>query len=148
MTKATDYTKAFSDMMSTFPADFSVYQDAMQNSAALGEKLAKVALTAAEQSADISSKWTKDTLGKMGAVAKVQKDPADYSKVATDFASASVEMTTENLAAFAEVAKRAQMEAFELLMASGKDATEEMTAAMKKATTDATAATKKAAKAA
>ncbi|MGG7645685.1 phasin, PhaP [Rhodovulum sp. YNF3179] len=147
MAKTTDFTKAFTDMMGAFPADFSAMNDSFKHAASFGEKMSKVALTAAEQSADISNKWTKDSLAKMADLTKAQEDPAGYGKAATDFASASVEMAAENMAAFAEVAKKVQMESVELMMASGKEASEEATAAMKKATADVTAATKKAANA-
>ena len=46
--------------------------------------------------------------------------------------------------AFAEIAKKVQMETVELMMAAGKEFSEEASAAVKKATSDATAATKKA----
>jgi phosphoribosyl-ATP pyrophosphohydrolase len=53
-------------------------------------------------------------------------------------------MAAENVAAFAEIAKKVQSETMELLMAAGKDMGEEMTAAAKKATTEMTATAKKA----
>jgi hypothetical protein len=60
----------------------------------------------------------------------------------TDFASASAETAAEHVAAFAEIAKKVQMDTVELLMAAGKDMQEETTAAVKKATDTATKATK------
>lgn len=150
MTKAKtqDFTKAFTDMFAQFPGDMSAFNDAYKNNVALAEKMSKVALTAAEQSAEISNKWTKDAIAKLGTVTKAKDEPADYSKALTDFASASVEVAAENMAAFAEVAKTVQMETVELMLASGKQAQAEATAAVQKATTEATAAVKKAAKAA
>ncbi len=38
-----------------------------------GEKMSKVALEAAEKSTEISTKWTKDTIAKMGGIANVRK---------------------------------------------------------------------------
>ncbi len=146
MAKAnTDFTKYVSDMMSAYPVDMSAMNDAFKTSAALGEKMSKVALEAAEKSTEISSKWTKDTLAKMGDVASVKPEPTDYTKAMTDFASAQAEMAAENMAAFAEVAKKVQMETVELMMAAGKEASEEATAAVKKATAEVTTAAKKAA---
>ncbi|MGB5066423.1 MAG: phasin, PhaP, partial [Albidovulum sp.] len=118
--------------------------DSFKSSAVLGEKMTKVALEAAEKSNEISSKWTKDTIAKFGVMSKVKAEPADYSKAISDFASASAEMAAENLAAFAEVAKKVQMETVELMLAAGKDFSEDATAAVKKATNDVTAAAKKA----
>jgi hypothetical protein len=51
----------------------------------------------------------------------------------TDFASASIETAAEHVAAFAEIAKKAQLDTVELLMSAGKDAQEDASAAMKKA---------------
>ena len=88
--------------------------------------------------------------GKMGESIKFPTpgEPADYTKAVSDFATATAEMAAENLAAFAEIAKKVQMETVELMVAAGKDASEEATAAVKKATADVTAAAKKAAAAA
>ena len=144
MAKAQDYTKAFKDLMGNFPVDMSAVQDAYKTQASLAEKMSKVALEAAEKSTEISSKWTLDTIGKMGTVATVKDEPADYGKAITDFASAQAEMAAENMAAFAEVAKKVQMETVELMLAAGKDISEDATAAVKKATADVTAAAKKA----
>jgi len=141
----TDFTKYVSDMMAAFPVDVSAMNDAFKTSAAMGEKMSKVALDAAEKSTEISSKWTKDTIAKMSDVASVKDEPADYTKAMTDFASAQAEMAAETMAAFAEVAKKVQMETVELMMAVGKEATEEATAAVKKATAEVTTVAKKAA---
>ena len=139
-----DFTKYMTEMMASFPMDMSAYNDAFKSQAATAEKMAKVALDAAEKSTEISSKWTKDTIAKMGDVAAVKDEPSDYTKAMTDFASAQAEMAAESMAAFAEVAKKVQMETVELMMAAGKEATEEATAAVKKATSDVTTAAKKA----
>ena len=146
MAKTQDMTAVLKDMMGAFPVDTSALDDAFKNGAALNEKLAGVALDAAEKSSEISSKWTKDTLAKLTEMSKAKAEPADYAKAMTDFASAQAEVAAENMAAFAEVAKKVQSETVELMMAASKEATEEATAAVKKATADATAAAKKAAK--
>ena len=148
MTKTPDFTKVMQDMMAQFPVDASAFQNAFKTQAAFGEKLAKVALEAAEKSTEISAKWAKDALARMGDVAKAKTEPADYSKSVSDFASATAEIAAENLAAFAEVAKKVQMETVELMLAAGKEASEDATAAVKKATADVQAVAKKAAAAA
>lgn len=146
MAKTQDLTAVLKDMMGAFPVDTSALEGAFKNGAELNEKLAGVALDAAEKSSEISSKWTKDTLAKLTEMSKAKSEPADYAKAMTDFASAQAEVAAENMAAFAEVAKKVQSETVELMMAASKDATEEATAAVKKATADATAAAKKATK--
>ncbi|WP_172331313.1 phasin family protein [Mangrovicoccus sp. HB161399] len=144
-TKTNDLTKMMQEMMSAFPMDTKAMQDAFKTQATLGEKMSKVALEAAEKSADISSKYTKETLSKIAALSTVKDEPTDYTKAMTDFASAQAEMTAETMAAFAEVAKKVQMETVELMLAAGKDISEDATAAVKKATAEVTSAAKKAA---
>ncbi|UWQ51070.1 phasin, PhaP [Leisingera caerulea] len=144
MAKTQDFTAMMKDFMGAFPVDTKAMEDVFKNTAALNEKLSAVALDAAGKSAEISNKWTKETISKLGDVSKVKAEPADYAKAATDFASASAEVAAENMAAFAEVAKKVQMDTVELMMAAGKDMTEEATAAVKKATDEVTTAAKKA----
>jgi len=143
MQKAQDFTKVMQDMAGKFPFDQKAFQDTIKSSAVLGEKVAKVALEAAEKSNEISSKWAKETLVKVGALTKVKEEPADYSKAVSDFAAAAAEMAAENLAAFAEVAKKAQMETVELMLAAGKDFSEDAAAAVKTAQAEVTTAAKK-----
>ena len=142
--KTQDYTKMMKDMMGAFPVDMTAMQDAFKTQAAFADKMSKVALEAAEKSTEISAKWTKDTIGKLGVVTNAKDDMADYTKAMTDFASAQAEMSSESMAAFAEVAKKVQMETVELMLAAGKDFSEDATAAVKKATNDMSAAAKKA----
>ena len=145
MAKAQDMNAVLKDMMGAFPVDTAAMEDAFKTTASLNEKLSGVALTAAEKSAEISSKWTQDTLAKLADMSKVKSEPADYAKAMTDFASASAEAAAENLAAFSEIAKKVQTETVELMMAAGKDISEDASAAVKKATGEVTAAANKAA---
>jgi len=142
--KTQDYTKMMKDMMGAFPVDMTAMQDVFKTQAAFADRMSKVALEAAEKSTEISAKWTKDTIGKLGVVTNAKDDMSDYTKAMTDFASAQAEMSSESLAAFAEVAKKVQMETVELMLAAGKDFSEDATKAVKKATDDMTAVTKKA----
>lgn len=144
MAKTQDFTAVMKDMMGAFPVDTAAFGDAFKSSNNLNEKLSAVALTAAEQSSEISSKWTKDTLAKLTNMSQSKVEPADFAKSMTDFASATAEAAAENMAAFAEVAKKVQMETVELMMAAGKDASEEAQAAVKKATDEVSKAAKKA----
>ena len=144
MAKSQDFTAVLKDMMGAFPVDTAVMEDAFKTTATLNEKLSAVALEAAEKSAEISNKWTKDTIAKLGQMSKAKAEPADYAKAMTDFASATAEVAAENMAAFAEIAKKVQMDTVELMMAAGKDMSEDAAAALKKATDEVTAAAKKA----
>ncbi|MBS0123893.1 phasin family protein [Thetidibacter halocola] len=144
MAKTQDFTAMMKDMMGAFPVDTKAMEDAFKTTATMNEKLSSVALEAAEKSTEISAKWTKDTLSKIAEMSKAKSEPADYAKAITDFASAQAEVAAENMAAFAEIAKKVQMDTVELLMAAGKDFSEDATAAVKKATDEMTATAKKA----
>lgn len=144
MAKTPDYTATFKDFFGAFPADFTAYQDAFKSSASFGEKFSKLALDAAEKSTDLTSKWTKDTIAKLGDVAKAKAEPADYGKAVSEFAAGQSEMVTEYVSAFGEMAKQMQSEALELMLAAGRKASEDTTAAVKKAGLDVQAAAKKA----
>ena len=139
-----DMTAMLKDMMGAFKVDTSAMDSSFKTSATLNEKLSGVALTAVEKSTEISSKWTKDTVAKLTDMAKAKSEPADYAKAMTDFATAYSEAASEHMAAFAEVAKKVQMETVELMTAAGKDMSSEAQTAMTKATTEAQAAAKKA----
>ena len=143
MTNTNDFTKVMQDMMAKFPVDATAFQNAFKTQAAFGEKMSKVALEAAEKSTEISSKWAKETIAKLSGAAKAKAEPADYSNAARDFATAAAEMAAENMAAFAEIAKKVQMETVELLMAAGKDASAEASAVVKKATEEVSNVAKK-----
>ncbi|MDF1718954.1 MAG: phasin, PhaP [Antarcticimicrobium sp.] len=140
-----DYSEILKDMMSAFPVDTSAMDEAFKTSAALSEKLSGVALEAAGKSAELSSHWAQDTLAKVNEIAKAKAEPADYAKAMSDFASASAEVAAENMAAFAEIAKKVQMDTVELMVSAGKDMGQEASAAMQKAASDMTAAAKPAA---
>lgn len=142
--KAQDYTKVMKDMMGAFPVDMTAMQDAFKTQASLSDKLSKVALEAADKSTEISTRWTRETLAKVAAVTAVKEDPADYTKAITGFASAQAEMAAGTMAAFAEVAKKVQMETVELMLAAGKDMSEDASSAVKKTTAEVTAVAKNA----
>ena len=133
MNKQLDMSNLMQVFFAAFPIDVNAFQDASKNSVVLGEKLTSVALNAAEKSAEISNIWTKQTLAKLNDLSKNPVEPSDYSKALTDFASAQAEVAAENIAAYAEVAKKVQMDTVEVMMAAGKDLSEEASEAMKTA---------------
>lgn len=148
MAQTQDFTAMLKDVMGSFPVDTKAMEGAFKTTATMNEKLTAVALEAAGKSTELSAAWTKDTLSKLSEMSKAKAEPADYAKAMTDFASAQAETAAENMAAFAEIAKKVQMDTVELLMAAGKDFSEDATAAVKKATEDMTATAKKTAAAA
>ncbi|WP_295047232.1 Phasin [uncultured Paracoccus sp.] len=145
MAKTPDFAKTFQDMLANFPIDTSSVQEAFKSQGALNEKLARVALTAAERSTEISAQWAKDAIARVGELASVKQEPADYAKSLTDFASASAEVAAEHMAAFAEVAKKVQMDTVDLMLTAGKDAAADARNVAESVVRDTQAATKKAA---
>ena len=140
--KTQDPAAMFQDALKNMPVDMDGMKEQFKSSAALSQKLAQVALQAAERSNELSANWAKATLANVGTVAKVQEDPSDFTKAMTEFASAQGEMATQNLSAFAEIAKAVQEQTNEIMMSAGKTFGEDAASAMQKAT-DAVASTGK-----
>ena len=145
MARTPDFAKTMQDMMANFPIDTSSMKDAMKSQTMLGERLTRVALTAAERSTEISAQWAKDSIARMGELAAIKEEPADYAKAMSDFASASAEMAAEHMASYAEVAKKVQMDTVDLMLKAGKDMTAEGQSIAEKAAADNVATVKKAA---
>lgn len=133
MTKfqAPDFTKAFENLFTA--ADFTALNDAFKNSAEFNSKLGKIAIEAAEKNAELTQEWTKETLAKIEALSKTSKEPADFTKVITEFTTDQAKVTTDRVSAFAEVAQKAQMETIELFMNAGKTAQTKAQTAVKRA---------------
>ncbi|HHC29814.1 MAG TPA: Phasin [Rhodobacterales bacterium] len=144
MAKTPDYTKMMQDMMGNFPVDMSVFEDAFKAQAEFGEKFSRMALDAADKSVEVSTKWTKETLAKVGDMSAAKTEATDLPKAMTDFAAAQAEMAAENMQAFADIAKAVQTETVELMLAAGKEMSAEAGAAVKKAADEVTKAAKKA----
>ena len=144
MANSQDFTAVFKDMMGSFPVDTKAMEEQFKSSSTMAEKMSGVAIDAAGKSAELSAKWTKETLSKVEAMASAKADPADYAKAITDFASTSAEAASEHMSAFAEIAKKVQAQTMELMMAAGKGMSEDMSAAAKKAQAEMTSAAKKA----
>lgn len=130
--KNVDFTKAFQDVLANIPVDTSSFKEAFKTQSALAEKMAKATLEAAEASTEISAQWTKDTLARMGELASTKDQPADYAKAVQDFNSAATERATEHLQAYAEVAKKLQMQTVDLMLTAGKDLAEDAQGAAQK----------------
>lgn len=119
-----DYSKSFQDILANLPVDTSSAREAFKTQTALSERLSRVALQAAEQSTEISARWTKDTIARLGELASAKDQPADYAKALSDFATAASELAAEHVAAYAEVAKKVQLETVDLMLTAGKDIAE------------------------
>lgn len=130
-TQTIDYTKPFENIFET--ADMTAFNDMFKNVAEFNSKFSDIVIKAAEKNAELSQAWTKDTLKKLQEITKPHTDPADYAKAFADVTTAQAQATPDHLAAFAEVAKKAQMDAIELLASAGKEAQKKAETAVKKA---------------
>ena len=110
-----------------------------------GCKLANVAIDAAGNSSEISAKWTSETIDRLAEMSKARVDRADYSKALTDYASSQADIAASNITAFADLAKRVQLETVDLMVATGKELSQESSDALKKAANQAVKAAKSAA---
>jgi len=131
--KTPDYTKAIKDLMAAFPVDTSAFQDAFKSQAELTEKLSAVVFAAAASSNDVTTALTKDTLAGLSKLTTAKPEISDYFKSVSDFLTAQNEVLSGHLTSYGEIAKKAQTEATELLMAAGKTYAEDAQAAVKKA---------------
>ncbi len=129
MIKTPDYTKAMQDMMANMPVDTSSMKDAFRTQTLLSEKMARVALQAAERSTEISARWAKDSIARMGEMLAAKEQPADYAKAMNAFATAAAELAAEHMAAYAEVAKKVQMDTVDLMLTAGKNIAQDAQAA-------------------
>lgn len=133
----------FNGVMKTPHIDAVELEDAFEAPAAMDGKLFGVVLGGVENLNGASRILTQYTLAKLANMSKTKAEPVDYAKAVTEFASAYSTSNADHMAAFAQVAKKAQMETVELMLAAGKDVSEDATAAVKNATTKATIVTMK-----
>lgn len=114
MTQFQDYTKAFSNMASTLPLSPATMYDTYQKASTNFEKAINIALNATSEVVDINDRWARDTLAKAKSVAEEKPSPESMVKVIQDYASFTWEASAQYLASYAEVARKAQMDAVEL----------------------------------
>jgi len=132
MSKTPDFMEYFKGLMDGSMVDTKSASAMFASANEYTAKFNKIALVAAEKSAELSNAWVKDPLQKLEAFSKPMSEPTEAAKLTSEIAAAQMQATPEHLAKFAEVAKSAQMATIELLMAAGKDVQSEVTAAAKK----------------
>lgn len=144
MANTPDHSKMMQDAAAAFRMDGGKLKEAFKTSAGYGEKFSKVALDAAEQSTELSAKWARETLSKLGDLSSVKDAPAEYGKAMSEFAQAQAALMNEQMAAFAEIAKKVQTDTVDLMMKAAQDASTEAQAAVKSASDKVADAAKKA----
>ena len=140
-----DMNKFFKDFMASLPMDTSIFDDAVEKQLAISRKYYDLWLGLAEKSNSVSHKWATETIAKMQEAPLYDGDPSIYAKSIGDFVSEQADVATENFAAYAEIAKKAQMDSLSLFLSTAKEVQTGAAAAVKKAANDVSPAKKKAA---
>lgn len=140
-----DMNKFFKDFMASLPMDTSIFDDAVEKQLATSRKYYDLWLGLAEKSNTVSYKWATETIAKMQEAPRYDGDPSIYAKSIGDFVSEQADVATENFAAYAEIAKKAQMDSLSLFLSTAKEVQTETVSAVKKAANDVSPAKKKAA---
>ena len=116
-----DFTKGdIKDFLSNLPTDSATLNKSLKQIVNVNQKLSEVALSAAEQSAAVSSNWTRQILDKMDNISKEGNEPADYMRKVSELSSSAFETATNNLTSYAEIARKIQVETLEVLLSAGK----------------------------
>ena len=144
MASTQNMNKFFKEFMASLPMDTSAFEDAVKKQTVVNEKYYNLFLGAAEKSTAISYKWASDVLTKVQEVQTSKTDPSEYAQSIEDFVSEQSDVATENLAALAEIANKAQLDSVSLFVATAKEVKDETAASVKKATNDIASAQKKA----
>tara|TARA_B100000902_G_C27080089_1_gene798463 strand:+ start:383 stop:823 length:441 start_codon:yes stop_codon:yes gene_type:complete len=144
MVSTIDMNKFYTDFIASLASDTSIFDHATKKQTEINEKYYDLFLKVAESSTAVSCKWASDTITKMQEAPKYDGDPSRYAKSLGDFVSAQADVTTENLAAYVEIAKKVQMDSVSLFLSSAKEVQKETVAAVKKAANDINPAKKKA----
>jgi predicted phage tail protein len=144
MASTQNMNKSFKEFMASLPMDTSAFEDAVKKQTVVNEKYYNLFLGAAEKSTAISYKWASDVLTKVQEVQTSKTDPSEYAQSIEDFVSEQSDVATENLAALAEIANKAQLDSVSLFVATAKEVKDETAASVKKAANDIASAQKKA----
>ena len=140
-----DMNKFFENFMASLPMDTAIFDDAVEKQSAISKKYYDLWLGVAEMSNTVSYKWDTETIAKMLEAPRYDGDPSTYAKCIGDFVSEQADVATENFAAYAEIAKKAQMDSLSLFLSTAKEVQTEAVSAVKKAANDVSPAKKKAA---
>ncbi|MCY4259232.1 MAG: hypothetical protein OXC91_03065 [Rhodobacteraceae bacterium] len=110
-----DY-KAILEKMPTDPASF---RKAVNDSVTVNQKLSELAISAAEKSAEVSTKWGREILGQLNEVNAANENPTDYVRKIADLGTASVGSSADYMTKFAEIARQIQIDTLEVLLSAG-----------------------------
>ena len=133
MAKAQDFNAVVNEAIAALPIDAELIEKNVRAAADVNEKLASVALVAADASTDVATKAAKNTIAALAKAGKAKGEAADYANAMTAFGNFAFEQASKDLSTYAEIARNAQMASFDLLVAASKTASTEATKVAKKA---------------
>jgi len=131
MSDPMDIQKMMQEAAAKMQLDPSRVQELFKSQAEMGGKFSQLALSAAEKSAELSAKFTQETLAKLGDLTKARETPQDYGQAMQAFASSQSEAVQGQVAAFAQIVREVQSQTVELMMQAARDAQEKGVSAMK-----------------
>jgi hypothetical protein len=133
MSDPIDMQKMMQEALAALRLDPGKMQETLQAQAGLGEEFSRLALGAAEKSAELSAKFTQATLARLGEVTSAKAAPADYGKAMQEFAEAQSDLVHGQVAAFTQILREVQTQTVELMMQAARTAQVQGAAAMKTA---------------
>jgi hypothetical protein len=131
MTDMFDFTKSF-EQFSKFTPDFAnaAPMKAFNDMAA---KYRAVAIEALNKNVELTTAWMTDAAKDATTLMTPEAQPTAYAKKAGELAQATMQDIPARLMAYAEVAKKAQTEIFDTVVALAPKTVEEATTAVKTA---------------
>lgn len=108
-------------------------------------KYREVAIEALNKNVELTTAWMKDAAKDATTLMAPEAQPADYAKKAGEVATTAIQDLPARLFAYAEVAKKAQADIFNTVVAATPKAVEEAAERTKSAVKTTAAAAKKAA---
>lgn len=126
MNPATDMFD-FSKNLETFAKFYPDFANGAQFRAAtdMAAKLRNATIEAMHRNVELTAAWMKDAAKDAETLMTVETQPNAYVKKAGEVATAAMQDLPSRLFAFAEVAKKAQTEIFDTMVAAGPKVVEE-----------------------
>lgn len=143
MTDYFDFTKNFEAFAKMYP-DFSNAAP-LKAATDFAAKYREVAVAAMNSHVELTTAWMRDAAKDAATLMTVETQPDAYVKKAGDVATAALQDLPARLFAYAEVAKKAQFDLMDTMMAAGPRVAEEAAERTKAAVEKTKAAAKRAA---
>ena len=120
MSTLPNYAKIYTEFLPKFASEYTEFNEVFKKSAEFQEKVSQIALKAIQNGNEVTGTWTTETLGRLENVVSAKSETADYAKAIGSFSSAQIESTSEKMAEYAEIARKAQIDTMEIFLSAGK----------------------------